>query len=189
MHFHFHRHGAGGSSEQAAPSLPAASEPSGELRFLAPSELQFRCDGGRLQIREEGQDDWHEASLVRLFPLSKPEKWISVLDKDGREIGIILDLSGLDGENLNLAKAELGRRYLVPQISRILSCRDRFDLVEWTVETDRGRISFMTRNVREQMRQPLPERMTLTDVEGCRYDVPDVEALDPASHRLLEERL
>lgn len=140
-------------------------------------------------MQQEGEEDWKEVSLVRLFPLSEPEKWISVLDKEGKELGVLLELQGLAVEDLDCAREELRRRYLVPEVLRILACRDKFDLVEWTVETDRGQVTFLTRNLREQVQQPLSRRLILTDVEGSRYDVPDTDALDPQSRRWLEERL
>jgi len=140
-------------------------------------------------MREEGEEGWKEVSLTRLFPLSEPEKWIAVLDKEGKEIGVLPDLKDIAPEELACVREELSRRYLVPQILRILTCRDRFDMAEWTVETDRGQITFLTRNLREQVQQPFPRRFVVMDVEGNRYDIPDLNALDPESRRLLEERL
>jgi hypothetical protein len=77
---------------------------------------------------------------------------------------------------------------MVPEIRRIVTVRERFDLVEWIVDTDRGQVTFLTRNLREQVKRPYPTRLVLTDVEGNRYDVADIEALDPESRRILEDR-
>ena len=49
--------------------------------------------------------------------------------------------------------------------------------------------AFLTRQFREQIKEPMAPRLTLTDVEGNRYDIPDVAALDPASRRWLDARL
>ena len=187
---HFWHHGGGRpDSAQSGPSLPAPTELSAELRMLAPPAVHLRREGNRLQMQREGEPEWAEVSLVRLFPLGKPDEWISVLDKEGKEIGILEHLRELSPADLRCAEDELRRRYLVPEIRRILACRDRFDLVEWTVRTDRGRSTFLTRNLREQVQEPLPRRLTLMDVEGNRYDVPDVDALDSQSRKWLEERL
>jgi len=189
MHF-LHGHGGGaGPGDGPGPSLPPPTESSDELRILTPSAIQLRREGPRLQLRQEGEETWREVALVRLFPLSEPERWVSVLDKDGKEVGVLLELRELSSENLALAREELRRRYLVPQIARVLSCRDRFDLVEWTVQTDRGKRQFLTRNLREQIKEPTASRLTLTDVEGNRYDIPNVTALDPLSRRWLETKM
>lgn len=83
----------------------------------------------------------------------------------------------------------LHRRYLVPRIRRILGCREKFDLEEWTVDTDRGVITFLARRLRDHVEEVSASYLKLTDVEGNRYGLPDIDALDPVSQRLLEEKL
>lgn len=177
------------TSEAASPPVDALLAPPGELVNLDPCLLHFRQAASRVEMQKDGETDWREVRLARLFPLTQPEKYISVTNKDKKEYGVLPDLNGLDSESLACVRAELRRRYLVPEIQRILACRDRYDLAEWTVETDRGRVTFMTRHIRDNVQQPLPRRLALTDVEGNRYDIPDTEALDAESQRLLDERL
>lgn len=175
--------------EEGEVTSPPPVEDQQDLIVLEPARLHFRREGGRLQVRKEGEEEWREVSVARLFPLSDAERWISVLDKEGKEVGVLLDLRELSRENLDCLREELHRRYLVPNILRILACRDRYDLVEWVVETDRGGATFLTRHLREKVQEPLPHHLTLTDMEGNRYDIPDVEALDPDSRRWLDERI
>jgi hypothetical protein len=189
MHW-FHTHGEeGGHGGGGGLSLPMPKEGSSELRLLDPAKLAFRREGPRLQLRLEGEEEWREVNTVRLFPLTEPERWVSIIDKEGKEVGVLVELKGLTSEALRLVREELRRRYLVPQISRILACRERFDLVEWTVQTDRGKRTFLTRNLREQVKEPMASRLMFTDVEGNRYDIPDVAALDPDSRRWIEARV
>ena len=173
----------------AGPGAPTPSESSSELRFLDPSSIHFGREGARLRLRMDGETDGRDVAVARLFPLSEPERWVSVLDKDGKEIGVIEDLHKLSREDLAHVREELHRRYLVPKIRRILSCRVRFDLAEWTVETDRGRMRFLTRNLRDQVKDHVHSHLAMTDMEGNRYDIPSIEALDPDSRRRLEEQL
>jgi hypothetical protein len=135
------------------------------------------------------QGHWRDVIPVRLFPLSDPDRWVSILATNGRELGILADIQSLSPDNARLVREELERRYLVPQILAILDCKDKYDLVEWTVQTDRGEVTFLTRNIMETVQRPLPNRLCLTDVEGNRYDIPDISALDPRSRYLLEQRL
>ncbi|MHB9024548.1 MAG: DUF1854 domain-containing protein [Armatimonadota bacterium] len=161
-----------------------SATPSSELCILDPAQLHFRREGIRLQLSQEG-GEWQEVKLLRAFPLSEPEHWIAMLDKDGKEIGMLRDLRRVSTKSLAAAREELSQRYLVPQILRIDGCRARADVLEWTVETDRGPAVFLTRNLQESIKQPVPRRLTLTDVEGNRFDVPDVDALDEESRRML----
>ena len=189
MPFHFHDHGGSGKAADSGPSLPMPEETSSELRFLDPAIAQFRQQGARLQFREKHDAEWRDVTLVRLFPLTEPERWISLVEMNGKEIGILKDARPLGLDALRLVRDELRRRYLVPQVQRILACRSRADLVEWTVESDRGRLTFLTREVREQIKEHQPTRLSIVDVEGNRYDIPDLAALDPESRRRLDAQL
>ena len=160
-----------------------------EIVWIDPAQVGWQVDNGRLQIRESEEAEWREVGLFRLFPLSDPERWLAVVDKENKEIGIIRDLHGCPHEPLSLIRQELGRRYLVPHILRVISCRDQFDITIWEVETDRGRITFQHRRQSENVQRPLPHRVTLLDIEGNRYDIPDLNNLDAESRRLLEERI
>ena len=171
-------------ANEEAPNLPRPDE----LHFLEPPKLSFRRENGRLQMKLEGEEEWQEVILWRLFALTEPEKWISVANKEDKEIGVLMELHGLSAQSIACVRDELYRRYLVPEISRIYSCRQRLDMVEWNVETDRGRVTFLVRHHHDQTQQTLPRRVALTDVEGNRYDIPDVEELDPESRKLLEQR-
>lgn len=180
---------ADGAAKQVKDSEAGGTSGSGDLVFLPAKSLRFRKEDARLLMQEEGEDTWREVNLVRLFPLTEPEKWISVEDEEGKEIGVISDLKELSHEYLAIVREHLEKRYLVPEILRIRSCRTRFDLVEWDVETNRGPTTIQTRNLRDNVQRPLPNRIALIDVGGNRYDIPDIEALDPQSRRLLEERI
>ena len=161
---------------------------SADLVLLDPVHLQFRHEGNRLQLRAGGEE-WQEVSIARLFPLSDPDGWIAVMDKDGKELGALKQLHGLPTASIACLREELHRRYLVPQIVRILACRDRFDLTEWEVETNRGPVKFLLRHPQESIQNLLPQRWSLTDVEGNRYDIADIDLLDAESRVLFEARL
>ncbi|HUT33795.1 MAG TPA: DUF1854 domain-containing protein [Planctomycetota bacterium] len=189
MPHHFHDHGGGAKPADTGPSLPMPDETSSELRFLDPASAQFRQQGARLQFREKDAEDWRDVTLVRLFPLTESERWVSLVEMNGKEVGILKDATRLAHDALLLVRDELRRRYLVPRITRILACRPRADLVEWTVETDRGQQKFLTRDLREQIKEHLPTRLSIVDVEGNRYDIPALDALDPESRRRLDAQL
>jgi len=186
---HWHRsHGQATKAADTGPSLPMPDETSTELRFLEPDAFELRRHGTRLQFRDTGSE-WLDVALVRLFPLRDPDRWVSLIDAEGREVGIIRDTAALPRGARGLVRDEFHRRYIVPEIQRILSTRRRGDAMEWVVETDRGTRTFLTRHLRDQLRNPSPTRLSLIDVEGNRYHITDVAALDPESRRRLESHL
>lgn len=171
--------------EEKKPPLPDAAE----LHFLDPATLQLRRQDARLQCRFGEEEDWQEATVLSLFPRSTPLSWLSLQNKEGKEFGVLENVQVLSGEQRQLLEDELSGRYLMPRIVRLLSRRQRFDVYQWTAQTTRGKVTFLTRGLRDQVQQPLPGHFIFTDVEGNRYEIADLGALDPQSRRLLEDQL
>ena len=86
-------------------------------------------------------------------------------------------------------REELARRYLVPAVQRILTAKERFGTVDWEMETDRGVRKLTTRNLRENVQRPAPGRIILSDVDGNRYDIRNIDELDLNSQQLLFQHL
>lgn len=168
---------------------PTAQSDPESVKYLDPATLEWRREDGRLQCRLPGEAAWTDVKLTRMFPHSLPQEWIAVLGPLGQEYGILRNLHGMTRENRELVLQELDRRYLTTRIVRLLSGKRRFDVMKWTAETTRGKVSFITRGLRDQIQQPRPGYVIFSDVEGNRYEIPDVEALDPVSRRLLGEQM
>ena len=160
---------------------------SDELSMLDGGTLEFRTVHGRLELRKKGEEAWIEVTLGRLFPLSEPGGWFAVLDKEDKELGVLEDMTSLSRDSAASLRFELRRQYMVPEIRRVVTCRTRLDLVEWDVETDRGRVTFLVKQHQEQPYSPMPNRIVITDIEGNTYDVPDISKLDPESQKALGE--
>ncbi len=156
-----------------------------ELHYLHPKTLRFFRHGAVLRLIIEDEMCCLQVSIVRLFPLSDPQQYLSVRSGDNKEIGIITDAAQMDADSRALVAEELMRRYVVPAIRRVISVKERFGTVDWTVETDRGTRTFTTRNLRENVAQPSPNRYLMSDVDGNRYDVHDITTLDAASQSFL----
>lgn len=168
---------------------PAAPVTIMELRFLDPSRLEFTRDGTELRVTLTDEFSVLDARVVRIFPISDPDRQLSLRDAKGNEIGILSDPARLPAAVRRMVEEAVDRRYFLPVITRIVSARDRFGSTRWKVETDHGPKSFITRNLREEVLAPAPGRYLLKDIDGNRYDVPDVTRLDAASLGLLLGRL
>ena len=83
---------------------------------------------------------------------------------------------------------ELHRREFVPTIQRIERVSTLVPPAEWTVATDRGTTQF-TFASEDDLRRLGDGRALLVDSDGMRYEIPNVEALDPDSRKILERYL
>ena len=155
------------------------------VRYLDPQKLRFAAQGASLRLTLENETSYPDVEVIRLFPLSDPDCYLSVHDKDDTEIGVLVSLAELDEENRSLILERLDRRYLMPIVKRVIKVEERFGVTDWEVETNRGKRKFTMRNLRENITQLTPYRWLFSDVDGNRYDVRDLSQLDSTSRAYL----
>lgn len=132
---------------------------------------------------------WQELGRVwfhRMFPFETPDEYISVLDSDGKEYGMIRRLSDFDGEQAEIIKKELSRKYLCPEITRICSVKEKLGTSYWLVETETGKMRFSMQDTYKNIIRISETRVILNDSDGNRYSIKDVSALDRKSYRKIE---
>ena len=130
--------------------------------------------------------DFGRVQFHRAFPFDAPEEFISVLDMDGKEYGIIRSLAEFGEGARALIQGELDRKYLSPIITKIVSLKDKLGFSYWEVETDCGKKSFTMQDTFRNLFHNSENGIVLTDVDGNRYMIPDVLELDPKSYRKIE---
>ncbi len=173
------------ANEENPPETPVTIVEASQLVFLDVKKLRFFRHGVTLRLTIEEERSYLKVSILRAFPLSEPHRFLSVRGSENKEIGLIVNPADLDGANRQLVDEELERRYLVPTVTRIVSAKERFGTVDWTMETNRGLCRFTTRNLRENVQRPSPDRIILNDVDGNRYDIRNLDDLSIASQELL----
>jgi hypothetical protein len=124
---------------------------------------------------------------VRAFPISDPDRWISLCDENGQEIVRIDDISSLAGDVRKTIEQELSQREFVPVIRHIVSATHQ-EPSDWTVETDRGPTSFQLNN-EDDVRRLDTDQASIVDSHGIRYLIKSVRKLDSGSRRILEHFL
>jgi hypothetical protein len=147
-----------------------------------------RDSRGHLVLIDEQGERYPDAAPVRAFPLSDPLHAISICDKDGREIVYIESLNDLEPATRAVIEEELATREFVPVILKILSTPPRTEPTLWQVETDRGVTSFEVESEDSIYRRD-PRQVSIVDVRGIRYLIPDTRKLDKQSQRVLERFL
>src|ERR1043165_2768240 len=133
---------------------PATLIEASKLVFLNPKKLLFFKHGATLRLTIEEDRSFPKVGVLRAFPLSDRNHFLSVRDSAENEIGLIAIPTELSAENQNLIDEDLQRRYFVPWVKRILSAKERFGTVDWTIDTDRGLCRFTTQNLRENVQSP-----------------------------------
>lgn len=144
-----------------------------------------RNQWGRVVATLEDGTQYEDVSIVPLFPISDPRRWISVIARDGKEVAAITDPALCDSEIQKLLTEELTYRDFVPRISRVLSVSGTSEPCEWHVETNHGPTKFVLKAEDDIRRLSVHEVMIL-DANGGRFRVDDTRKLDPRSRRFIE---
>ena len=125
----------------------------------------------------------------RLFPLSGLDMYITLLDEEGIEKAIIRDLKTLPAEERATIESCLREYYLIPKVSKIYSCEEKFGVLTLEVDTDRGAATIEIRNILHGLKLLYGSRVLLRDGNDNRYEIPNLNDLDKTSRRLIDSFL
>ena len=117
----------------------------------------------------------------RLFPISNMSNYITLLDDEGIERGLIVRLSDIDDESRKIINESLDDYYLVPKITKIISITEKSGTIRWTVLTERGEKRFDIRNRNHDIRASKNGKIRICDSDDNRYEIDDYRALDSKS--------
>ena len=152
--------------------------------MVEPFELTID-EQGRLVLRRPGRDDAVDVRLRRSFPWSRPTRFVSVRDAEGKELMLIDDLDGVDGPQRQAIERWLAAGSFVPKIVSVEDVDVRFGHQQWKVTTDRGRAEFRVQE-REDIRFLPDGRFRIKDADGNIYEMVRLDELDRASRRAVE---
>lgn len=138
-----------------------------------------------VNLKTEGGEVIEALEPRRLFPVTRANSYITLLDSDGKEVAIIKELSDLSNESLEVIRYSLDDYYLIPHITRILSAVDKNGKTHWCVETDRGYKEFDIRVRSQDIKVSRDGRIRVRDSDDNRYIITDYRALDKHSRSQL----
>jgi len=189
------------AAAQETTSSPATTAVAADARYdlilLDPKAMQLFRTGGptsalRMTLADPqigGERSYLRVQAARAFPLHDPDRYIGLRDGDDKDIGTLVTLDGLDPDSRALVEEELYRRYFLPRILKVNNVREEFGLTTWDVETDKGPRTFIVRHLREATQELTPTRLLVTDVDGNRFEFPDVRQLDDKSYAVIQRVL
>lgn len=126
--------------------------------------------------------------LARAFPRTNPEQYISLMDPEGHEIGIIEDPDQLEPSSRELVDAELKAIYFVPLILAIRSVAAKGTGSFWEIDTDDGPRSFRIIG-RDALNGDHVPSIEIHDENGKRYKIENYWELDADSRDLIADLL
>ena len=168
---------------------PVGAQSVMDIGILDPSAIEFYRNPQGFLAMKKGEEDFKRVKLSRVLPFAEPEKYITVCDMDGNELGIIRDLAELDKAQHELALEDLSARYYCPEVTLIKSIKEKMGYFYFDVAFGSFKKIFAVKDISRSIKQIDDKCIVITDVDGSRYLIPDVWKIDSKSRRRIEPYL
>lgn len=145
----------------------------------------YETDGGFPGLVLDGKDIGR-VGAYRMFPLSRTNTYISILDGEKKEAGVVLSLEDLDEPARKLLQKELERRYFLPEITKIVDIKEEFNYTFFTTETDAGKREFTVFDMNASLVNLGGGSVILADIDGNKYLIHDIAHKGKKAQRFLE---
>lgn len=163
--------------------VPISDAPDGAID---PARVRLlRGPRGELRVEIEQDRCLLLSKAVRVFPLSQRQQYVSILDPKNKEVCLLEDVDRLDPASRALLDEALADYYRLNRVLRVYSFRSEYRTSYWEVETERGRRDFVVKTGSDTWMRPSEHELLLVDVDGNRFHIPDLRALDPQSNKAL----
>lgn len=159
------------------------------MKFLDKSAKIELTDVFNVSLTLGDGTEYDEVELRRLFPVSDRDHYISLIDKNEKEIAMIRSYDDITPESAAAVKACFNDYYLIPKITKIIECSDATGALIMKVETDHGPIKFRIRNRHSDMKVYPEDRVIIRDSSDNRYEIESLAALDRKSWILISSFL
>ena len=153
---------------------------------MNPSDITvFYHPQDRLRLTVSGDRSYVSVKPAWAAPLSRPDTYLALLNSKDEEIALLPQPAELAPASWQAVQRELRQRYLTARVQSVTDARQEYGATYWTVETDRGPRDFVTQSLQENALWFSDTHILLLDVDGNRFEIPDIEALDARSRNLL----
>lgn len=158
-----------------------------ELRFLNKNNASFSRTQGGFVALEYGGKSFERVWFYRTFPFTEPDHYISVRESDekAREIGVIKDLKkDVSKEEEVMISEQLELRYFTPVIKKINNIKEEYGFAYFDVKTKEGTCKFTANG--NSVVHLSETRILITDLDGNRFEIPDIRKLSVGELKKLD---
>lgn len=158
------------------------------LRYLTKENAVFaRTEGGFISLEFDGKK-WERVQVIRLFPFTEPDQFISIrtVEERSKEIGVIEDMKKVSKETRKMLEEQLKLHYFTPVIKKVLDIKDEYGYAYFHVMTDRGECRFTINMGGNAVVRLTDTRLLITDLDENRFEIPDVLQLSQKEQRKLD---
>ncbi len=156
-----------------------------DRRYVTKDDSVIAAENNLVHLSCADGERFENLEPRRLFPVNRPDEYITLLDAEGVERAVIKNVAELNFDSIKVVRASLEDYYLVPEITKIISTAEKYGNLHWIVDTDRGRKEFDIRNRNSDIRIYTDGRVRVRDSDDNRYVIDNWHDLDKHSKSLL----
>ena len=156
-----------------------------ERIFLSSKDNIKQYENNLVTLTLESGEVYEKLEARRLFPVNRPNEYITLLDVEGVEVAVIRNITDLSEGSKKAIEYSLNDYYLVPHINRIISITEKYGTLHWVVETERGIKEFDIRNRNHDIKAFRSGCVRVRDSDDNRYVIDDYRTLDKHSRSQL----
>ena len=159
-----------------------------ELRYLTKDNAVFSRTAGGFVALECAGKKYDRIGVYRTFPVTEPDEYISIREADekAREIGMVESLSKLSKDQAEMLREQLRLRYFTPEISKIIDIKDEYGYGYFNVLTNFGACRFTIHMGGDSVVSLSDRRVMITDLDGNRFEIPDIYKLSVGEGKKLD---
>lgn len=147
--------------------------------------IQLERDAfGRLVLIDALGERHEGVTPVRAFPLTASDDGISLVGHDGRERLWLATIDMLAPASRALLQEDLLARDFAPVLQRLHAVSSFGVPSTWRVSTDRGDTAFVLKS-EDDIRRLDDGSLLIASGSGVQFRIPDMQALDRTSRKLL----
>ena len=153
--------------------------------FIDATKVKFETlENGFLKLTLEDKV-YDKVTLTRLLPYSQEEAYIAVIQNQ-EEIGIIKDLSELESKEYDQVIIHLNYKYYIPEITKINSVKEKMGFLYINLDTKGGEKEICIADFVSNIRLIKENLLSITDVEGNKYRMSNIQKLDKDSRQKID---
>ncbi|MDF2714661.1 MAG: hypothetical protein K0R28_1586 [Paenibacillus sp.] len=157
-----------------------------KINYLTTENASFRKTEGRmLAVTVDGNE--HQAVYVHCsFPHTDKRIYLSIRTFENKEIGMIRSLDDFPKEIADLLEEQVTIRYFAPEIMKVVKIKEEFGYSYWETETTAGICRFTVRSGGGHVKLVSENRLLISDVDGNRFVIANLDRLSDKEYRMVE---
>ncbi|WP_274366129.1 DUF1854 domain-containing protein [Paenibacillus thermotolerans] len=174
------------NEEKGASGRTDLSEAAKLLYLNRENAVFTKTKGNMLSVTVNGEE--HPVVYLHCsFPHTNKRIYISVRTQENKEIGIIKSLDDdFPSDVASLLEEQIHIRYFAPIITKVNMIKEEFGYSYWDAETSAGHCQFTVRSGGGNVKLVTDRRLLISDVDGNRFIIENLDRLSEKEYRMVE---